>query len=328
MKRDRPKRPSRTDRPVRTERPDRPFRPGQDTRSERPERPDRPFNPESRADPYGSRPGRPNREDRPHREHRRDRRETESDDPSAPRPVAGRNAVEEALRAGSRIRQLYVADAVSGADIKGIIHEARQRNIKVTFTDRDALSRLAGGDRHQGIVGILDPFDYADPEQMVQRIKKEKGLIVVLDSVQDPHNLGAIIRSAEAFGAGGLLIPKDRQAPVTTTVERAAAGATAHLPVARIGNLARALEHLKEEGYWVVGADANNGIDPDQLDLDRPLAILMGSEEKGIRPVNLRQCDATVKIPLTGKVGSLNVSVAAGVMLYALTRPKKAPKAD
>ncbi len=244
-------------------------------------------------------------------------------DPSAPRPVAGRNAVEEALKAGSRIRLIYVADGTQGADIKALVQDARRRSIKVTFTERDALRRISGTDRHQGVVALLDPFEYADAEQLVQKVAREKGYLVVVDSVQDPHNLGAIIRSAEAFGAGGLLIPKDRQAPVTLTVERAAAGATAHLPVARTGNLARMLVHLKESGYWVVGADANGGVEPEKLGLDRPLAILLGSEEKGIRPVNLKECHARVRIPLAGKTASLNVSVAAGVLLYALTRQEK-----
>jgi len=248
--------------------------------------------------------------------------EDEGVDPSAPRPVAGRNAVEEALKARSRIRIVYVADGTQGADIKALVQDARRRNIKVTFTERDALRRISGSDRHQGVVALLDPFEYADAEQLVQKVAREKGYLVVVDSVQDPHNLGAIVRSAEAFGAGGLLIPKDRQAPVTLTVERAAAGATAHLPVARIGNLARMLSHLKEAGYWIVGADANEGVEPEKLDLDRPLAVLLGSEEKGIRPVNLKECHARVRIPLAGKTGSLNVSVAAGVLLYALTRKK------
>ncbi len=254
---------------------------------------------------------------------RHERRDTIPDDPDAPRPVAGRNAVEEIFRSGARVRQLYILEGSEGGDLKALVQLARQRGVKVAFADRDTLSRVSAGNRHQGVVAVLDPFEYSDPEQLIQSVKHAKGYLVVVDSVQDPHNLGAIIRSAEAFGAGGLLIPKDRQAPVTTTVERAAAGATAHLPVARVGNLARMLEHLKESGYWIVGADANEGVPPEQIDLDRPLAILLGSEEKGIRPVNLRQCDARVRIPLAGKTGSLNVSVAAGVMLYALTRTKK-----
>jgi len=151
-------------------------------------------------------------------------------------------------------------------------------------------------------------------------VKEERRLLLALDSVQDPRNLGAIIRSAEALGAGGVLIPRDRQSPVTPVSERAAAGATAYLPVTRIGNLARTLERLKKDGYWVVGADARNGAPPEELDLPRPLVLVLGSEEKGLRPVILKQCDQLVRIPLVGKVDSLNVAVAAGILIYELLK--------
>lgn len=239
----------------------------------------------------------------------------------AQRVVTGRNAVGEILRTGARIQRLHLAESGGGRDLKNLAEQARKQGVKVVFSDRDTLDRISGGVRHQGAAAILDPFAYADFAQLVNKIKESQGLLLVLDSVQDPHNLGAIIRSAEALGAGGVLIPRDRQAPITPAAERAAAGATAHLAVARIGNLARTLERLKKEGYWVVGADSDQGMDPEQLDLPRPLALVMGSEEKGIRPVNLKQCDALVRIPLTGRVDSLNVSVAAGILIYLLTRP-------
>lgn len=266
----------------------------------------------------------PSRRDLPRRGFRRDERPASASDTGVgdARIVCGRRAVEEALRAASPVRHLYVLAGSQGGEYRQLVDQARERRVKTSFVDRDGLDRLSAGQRHQGAVAVLDPFAYADPEQLIQEVARNRGLLVVLDSVQDPQNLGAVIRSAEAFGAGGLLIPKDRQAPVTPAAERAAAGATAHLPVARIGNLARMLTHLKEMGYWIVGADANEGVDPGRLDLDRPLALVLGSEEKGIRPLNLKQCDARVRIPLTGRVASLNVSVAAGVLLYALAVEK------
>ncbi len=236
------------------------------------------------------------------------------------RVVTGRNAVGEILRTGTRVQRLHLAQSGGGRDLKNLAAQARKQGVKVVFSDRDTLDRISGGIRHQGAAAILDPFAYADFSRLVNKVKESQGLLLVLDSVQDPRNLGAIIRSAEALGAGGVLIPRDRQAPITPAAERAAAGATAHLPVARIGNLARTLERLKQEGYWVVGADSDQGMDPEQLDLPPPLALVMGSEEKGIRPVNLKQCDALVRIPLTGRVDSLNVSVAAGILIYLLTR--------
>ncbi len=236
------------------------------------------------------------------------------------RVVAGRNAVGEVFRTGIRIRCLHLAERGGGRDLKNLAEQARQRGVKVVFSDRDTLDRISGGIRHQGAAAVLDPFAYADFDQLLKSVKESRGLLLVLDSVQDPRNLGAIIRSAEALGAGGVLIPRDRQAPITPTAERAAAGATAHLPVSRIGNLARTLERLKKEGYWVVGADSARGSAPERIDLPRPLALVLGSEEKGIRPVNLKQCDALVRIPLSGRVDSLNVAVAAGILVYELMK--------
>lgn len=234
--------------------------------------------------------------------------------------MIGRNAVREVLRSGSRIRRLHLAERGGGRELGELAGEARARGVKVVFSDRGTLDRLAGGGRHQGAAAVLDAFAYADPGGLFRAAKEQRGLLLALDSVQDPRNLGAIIRSAEALGASGVLVPRDRQAPVTPAAERAAAGATAHLPVARIGNLARILEKLKKEGFWIVGADSREGRLPEELDLPRPLVLVLGSEEKGIRPVNRRQCDTLVRIPLRGKVDSLNVSVAAGILIYELTR--------
>lgn len=236
------------------------------------------------------------------------------------RVVIGRNAVGEVLRSGARIRRIHLAERGGGSGLQNLAEQARRQGVKVIFSDRETLDRISGGVRHQGAAAVLDPFSYADFEQLIQAVKEKRGLLLALDSVQDPRNLGAIIRSAEALGAGGVLIPRDRQAPVTPAAERASAGATAHLPVALIGNLARALERLKQEGYWVAGADSREGSLPEEFNLPRPLVLVLGSEEKGIRPVILKQCDGRVRIPLSGRVASLNVAVAAGILIYALTR--------
>lgn len=236
------------------------------------------------------------------------------------RVVVGRNAVMEVLRSGTRIRRLHLAERGGGRDLDGLAEEARRRGVKVVSSDRETLDRVAGGARHQGAAAVLDAFAYADFERLVRAVKESRGLLLALDSVQDPRNLGAIIRSAEALGAGGVLVPRDRQCPVTAVTERTAAGAAAHLPVTLVGNLARTLEKLKREGYWIVGADVRNGSPPEDLDLPRPLVLVLGSEEKGIRPVNLKQCDVLVRIPLSGQVDSLNVSVAAGILIYELMK--------
>ncbi len=238
------------------------------------------------------------------------------------RVVIGRNAVGEVLRSDAGIRRIYLAEKGGGRDLQGLADQARRRGVEVVSSDRATLERISGGVRHQGAAAVLDPFAYADFDRLLRTVKENRGLLLVLDSVQDPRNLGAIIRSAEALGAGGVAIPRDRSAPVTPVVERTAAGATSHLPIARVGNLARTLERLKKAGYWVVGADSRQGGDPGKLDLPPPLALVLGSEEKGIRPVNLRQCDALVRIPLAGKVDSLNVSVAAGILIYELLKPQ------
>lgn len=236
------------------------------------------------------------------------------------RVVIGRNAVGEVLRSPARIRRLHLAEGGGGSDLKDLAEAARRRGVKVVFSGRGTLDRLAGGGRHQGAAAVLDPFDYADLDRLIREVGEGRGLLVALDSVQDPRNLGAIIRSAEALGAGGVLVPRDRQAPVTPAAERTAAGATAHLPVARVGNLARTLERLKKAGYWVVGADSGQGQPPEQIDIPPPRVLVLGSEEKGLRPVILKQCDALVRIPLAGRVDSLNVAVAAGILIYELTR--------
>ncbi len=236
------------------------------------------------------------------------------------RVVIGRNAVGEVLRSGTRLRCLHLAEGGVGKDLKALAEAARRRGVKVVFSGRDTLDRIAGGGRHQGAAAVLDPFDYAGLDRLVREVGESRGLLLALDSVQDPRNLGAVIRSAEALGAGGVIIPRDRQAPVTPAAERTAAGATAHLPVARVGNLARTLERLKKAGYWVIGADSGQGQPPERIDLPPPRVLVLGSEEKGLRPVILKQCDALVRIPLSGKVDSLNVAVAAGILIYELTR--------
>ena len=236
------------------------------------------------------------------------------------RVVIGRNAVREVLRSGARIRRLHLAARGGGRELDELAEAARRLGVKVVSSDRETLDRVSGGERHQGAAAVLDAFAYADLEALIRTVREARGLLLALDSVQDPRNLGAIIRSAEALGAGGVLIPRDRQAPVTPLTERASAGATAYLPVVQIGNLARTLEKLKREGYWIVGADVRNGSPPEDLDLPRPLVLVLGSEEKGIRPVNLKQCDVLVRIPLSGQVDSLNVSVAAGILIYELMK--------
>jgi 23S rRNA (guanosine2251-2'-O)-methyltransferase len=184
------------------------------------------------------------------------------------------------------------------------------------------LDRLAEGARHQGIVAEVDPYEYAEWEDLLDR---NPDCLVALDEVTDPRNFGAIVRTAEASGAGGVLVPRHRSAGVTAVVARASAGATARVPVARVTNLVRALEASKEAGFWVIGLDGDAEETIFSVDLPERIVLVLGAEGRGLRPIVRRACDRLVSIPMRGAVGSLNVSVAAGIALYERMRKRFRP---
>ena len=234
--------------------------------------------------------------------------------------LAGIHPVREALRAGLPIDRVMVAKGAAGTRLQELIELCRERGIPVRFEPRSQLDRTAGSTAHQGVVALGAAERYATLEQTTAG----GGLHVVLDGVEDPHNLGAIARTELAAGAAAMVIPERRAAGLTETVARAAAGALAYLPVARVGNISRALEELKERGYWIYGLDEAGEQSYTAVEFAAPTAIVLGGEGRGLHQIVARHCDALVSIPMAagpvGGVASLNVSVAAGVVLFEWRR--------
>jgi 23S rRNA (guanosine2251-2'-O)-methyltransferase len=227
-------------------------------------------------------------------------------------PLAGIHPVREALRAGRPIDRVLIAKGAGGPRLQELIDLCRERGVPVRFEPREQLDRAAGSAAHQGVVAFGAVEKYATLEET----SAAGGLHVVLDGVEDPHNLGAIIRTAHAAGAAAVVIPERRAAPLTDVVAKAAAGALAYLPVVRVSNLNRALESLKKSGYWIYGLDERGDQQYDRIDYTAPVAIVLGGEGRGLHEQVAKNCDFLVRIPMAGEVASLNVSVAAGVVLF------------
>jgi 23S rRNA (guanosine2251-2'-O)-methyltransferase len=240
----------------------------------------------------------------------------------------GVNPVLEALKAGRALRRLLIQRGRRGGDIDAIVEAARAREIPTVHEPREALDRLAGTPKHQGVVAQTAGAAYRPFEDLVKAAAGQPGgpFLVVLDGVEDPRNLGAIARTAEAVGAGGLIVPERRAAGVTATAMKASAGALSHLPVAQVTNLARALKALKDADCWLVGLDASSPTLYTDVDYRGPLAVILGHEGEGLRSLTLKSCDFRVRIPMLGRIDSLNVSVAAGVVLYEALRQRSAAR--
>ena len=226
--------------------------------------------------------------------------------------LAGIHPVREAIRAGRALERVLVVKGAGGPRIQEIIDLCRDRKIAIRFESRENLDRAAGGANHQGVVAIGAASRYATLEETAAA----GGLHVILDGVEDPHNLGAIVRTAHAAGASAVVIPERRAAGLTEVVERAAAGALAYLPVVRVTNITRALEQLKEHRYWIYGLDERGTEQYDKVDYATPAAFVLGGEGHGLHEHVAKNCDVLVRIPMSGEVSSLNVSVAAGVVLF------------
>lgn len=232
--------------------------------------------------------------------------------------LSGIHPVREALRAGRPLDRVVIAKDAAGPRLQELIELCRAKNVPVRFEPREQLDRAAAGSaRHQGVIAYGAAEQYRTLEQTVAG----GGLHVVLDGVEDPHNLGAMIRTAHAVGAAAVVIPERRAAGLTETVARAAAGALAHLPVVRVTNINRALEDLKQCGYWIYGLDEAGEQRYDQIEYTAPTAFVLGAEGRGLHEQVARHCDFRVRIPMPeGGVASLNVSVAAGVVLFEWRR--------
>jgi 23S rRNA (guanosine2251-2'-O)-methyltransferase len=231
--------------------------------------------------------------------------------------LSGIHPVAEALRAGTALERIVIAQGAGGPRLQEIIDLARRASVPVRFEPRASLERLAGSSAHQGVIALGAARKYADIESVA-----EAEMLVVLDGVEDPHNLGAIIRTAHAAGAGAVIIPERRAASVTDVVAKTAAGALEHLPVVRVTNINRALEELKERGYWIYGLDERGTQAHDQTDYAQRSVLVLGGEGKGLHEQVRKHCDVIVRIPMAGKISSLNVSVAAGVVLFEWRRRK------
>ncbi len=238
--------------------------------------------------------------------------------------IEGRNAVIEALRAGTAIDKIYLMKGESDSALGHIASAAREKGIVVVDADRHKLDNMSRTHAHQGVIALAAVREYASVDDILNaaREKGEAPLIVVCDELSDPHNLGAVIRTADAAGAHGVIIPKRRSAGLTAVVGKTSAGAVAHVPVARVPNLPALLKELKEAGVWVFGTAADGTTPLYQADLKGPAAIVIGSEGTGMGRLVAENCDFTVSIPMFGKINSLNASAAAAVLLYEAVRQR------
>lgn len=236
--------------------------------------------------------------------------------------IAGRHPVLEALKSGRTINRIMVAEGAEGGSLTEVLGKARDLGIIVQRVPKAKLDTLSTT-THQGVVALMSPHAYAELEDVIRRDTGQPPLIVVLDEINDPHNLGAIMRSAEAAGVQGLVIPKRRAVPLTSVVAKAAAGAVEYVPVARVGNLVQTLEQLKKAGYWVVGLDVAGEQMYTEVDYRGATVVVIGAEGQGLGRLVRETCDYLVKLPMLGQVQSLNASVATGVLLYETLRQRR-----
>lgn len=237
--------------------------------------------------------------------------------------IEGRNAVLEALRAGKPIDKLYVLDGCPDGPVRTIIREAKKGDTIINYVKKERLDQLSETGHHQGVIAMAASYEYATVEDIMEKAK-EKGeapFIFVLDNIEDPHNLGAMIRTANLAGAHGVIIPKRRAVGLTSTVARTSAGAINYTPVAKVTNLKQTMEQLKKEGMWFVCADMD-GTPYYQMDLKGPMGLVIGNEGEGVSRLIKETCDFVASIPMKGDIDSLNASVAAGVLAFEIARQR------
>ena len=237
--------------------------------------------------------------------------------------IEGRNAVMEAFRSGKTIDRVYVLKGCQDGPINSILREARKHDTLVNFVAKERLDQMSETGKHQGVIASAAAYAYAEVEDML-KLAEEKGeppFLFLLDDIEDPHNLGAIIRTANLAGAHGVIIPKNRAAGLTATVARTSAGALNYTPVAKVTNLAKTIEDLKKEGLWFVCADMG-GTTMYDLDLKGPIGLVIGNEGEGVGRLVKEKCDMVASIPMKGDIDSLNASVAAGVLAYEIVRQR------
>ncbi|MGI6019182.1 MAG: 23S rRNA (guanosine(2251)-2'-O)-methyltransferase RlmB [Marvinbryantia sp.] len=237
--------------------------------------------------------------------------------------IEGRNAVIEAFRSGKTIDRLYVLDGCQDGPVRTIIREAKKHDTIINFVVKERLDQLSETGRHQGVIAFAAAYEYAEVEDML-RAAEEKGeppFLFILDNIEDPHNLGAIIRTANLAGAHGVIIPKRRAVGLTATVARTSAGALNYTPVAKVTNISRTIEELKARGMWFVCADMDGEV-MYRLNLKGPIGLVIGNEGEGVSRLVKEKCDFVAAIPMKGDIDSLNASVAAGVMAFEIVRQR------
>lgn len=237
--------------------------------------------------------------------------------------IYGRKPVLEAINSNSDIEVIYVAFGQHGEAINKIFAAAKKLGLKISQISPDKLDQISGNKNSQGVLAIISSQRFVSADELINRSKKSSlPLLLLLDSIQDPHNLGAILRTAECAGVDGVIVTTNQSAPITDTVEKISAGAVLHLKIAKVTNLNNLIRSLKEAGYWIVGSSLQNAKDYHEVDYKVPIALVVGNEEKGIRRLITENCDFLVKIPMKGKIDSLNVSVATGVLLFEINRQR------
>lgn len=237
--------------------------------------------------------------------------------------IEGRNAVLEAYRSGKTIDKLFVLDGCKDGPVLSIVREARKNDTIVQYVKKERLDQMSDTGKHQGVIAYAAAYEYAEVEDMLAlaREKNEPPFLILLDNIEDPHNLGAIIRTANQVGAHGVIIPKRRAVGLTATVARTSAGALNYTPVAKVTNLAQTIEDLKKEGLWFVCADMDGEV-MYRCNLTGPIGLVMGSEGEGVSRLVKEKCDFVAKVPMFGQIDSLNVSVATGVLAYEIVRQR------
>ncbi|MBP5564198.1 MAG: 23S rRNA (guanosine(2251)-2'-O)-methyltransferase RlmB [Lachnospiraceae bacterium] len=237
--------------------------------------------------------------------------------------IEGRNAVIEAYRSGKYVDKIYVLDGCQDGPILTIKREAKKAGSLIKYVDKSLLDNMSETGKHQGVIAVTAAYDYAEVSDILDaaREKDEPPFIVLLDNIEDPHNLGAIIRSAHQAGAHGVIIPKNRAVGLTATVARTSAGALNYMPVAKVTNLSKTIEDLKKEGIWFVCADMDGDL-MYNLNLKGPIGVVIGSEGEGVSRLVKEKCDFVASIPMKGQIDSLNASVAAGILCYEIVRQR------
>lgn len=239
--------------------------------------------------------------------------------------VEGRNAVIELLESGRDINKIFISNGEKHGSINKIISMAKQRKVLITEVNKSKLKEMAKTENFQGVIAIVPPFEYCDVDDILEEAKKknEPPFIVILDGIEDPHNLGSIIRTAETAGVHGIIIPKRRAASVNSTVAKVSAGAVEYMKIARVNNLNETIKYLKDKGVWICGTDISTNTYYDNQDYTDPIAIVIGSEGFGMSRLVKENCDFLVKIPMKGNITSLNAAVSAGIVIYEAVKQKK-----